>query len=77
MRMINKTEFYKIIYDQLLDVHPYPIARYDNAAGYTIHWKLKNGELFGITRNLNPFNDNPTDFYQVASKYLNKESTNV
>jgi hypothetical protein len=77
MEKVTKTEFYKIIYDRLLDVHPYPVARYDNKAGYTIHWKLKNGELFGITRNLDPFENHPTDFYQVASKYLKEESAYV
>jgi hypothetical protein len=72
MEKVTKTEFYKIIYERLLDVHPYPVVRYDNKAGYTIHWKLKNGDLFGITRNLDPFKDTPTDFYTVAPQWNGK-----
>lgn len=77
MKLVSKTEFYRIIYDQALDIHPQAVGRYDNKAGATMHWKLKSGELFGITRNLSPFENSPTDFYQVSAKWLTKESAHV
>ena len=77
MKMTNKAEFYKIIYDQALDVHPCAVGKYENGAGYIMHWKLRNGELFGITRNLDSFKDNPNDFYQVSNKFIKKESSHA
>lgn len=72
MENVTKSEFYRIIYDRNLDVTPYAVGRFDNKTGGTMHWKLKNGELFGVTRDLSPFETNPTDFYQVAPQWNGK-----
>ncbi|WP_418169063.1 hypothetical protein [Alistipes putredinis] len=58
MKEVTKKEFYKIIYDNKLDVRPVPMGNYP----YTTIWKLKDGRIWGKTE--------PTDIdYKKFPKY--------
>lgn len=46
MREVTKEEFYKIITEQNLDVHPKP-KEHLGFGEFIVHWKYKNGSLFG------------------------------
>jgi hypothetical protein len=44
---VTKEEFYDLIYAQKLDVHPYTRDVYNYP--YTSDWKLRNGQLWGVS----------------------------
>ena len=47
MREVSKKEFYKFIYDNKLDVHPYIVSDWDDEIGYKKVWKYRNGNIMG------------------------------
>jgi len=67
MRMVSKTEFYKIIYNRRLDVHPRPLGRYVDGEGFTTHWKFPSGELFGVSLG---------NSFQVAPQWIQTGGSN-
>jgi len=44
MKTVTKGEFFKVICP--LDVTPYPVGNFP----YTTHWKLRNGQLVGVSK---------------------------
>lgn len=49
MEEITKEQFYKVIYEMNLNVHPYPRGEYP----YTTYWEFPNRQLFGLTKEQN------------------------
>jgi hypothetical protein len=49
MTKVTKEQFYKIIFDKKLDVHPSPLGAWVRGKGYLTHWKYRNGQLFGVS----------------------------
>ena len=47
LKEVSKEDFFKVI-DQL-DVIPYPQGKWDDLGGYKSIWKLRNGELVGVS----------------------------
>lgn len=47
LKEVSKEDFYKVI--DPLDVFPSPQGRWDDLGGYKNIWKLRNGELVGVS----------------------------
>lgn len=47
LKEVSKEDFYKVI--DPLDVVPSPQGKWDDLGGYKNIWKLRNGELVGVS----------------------------
>ena len=60
LKEVSKEDFFKVIGP--LDVNPYPQGKWDDLGGYKSLWKLRNGELVGVSE--------PKSYGCAESKYF-------